>query len=181
MEFLDENKQPPRSAPQHDQVRWIPPSEQNYKGNFDAALFDDSGCAGVGVVFRDHRSQVIASLSQKIRLVRTVELAEALATRCAVQFAKELNLFYMEIEGDCSRTISALSVSRRCNTLFGHVTDECRSLGASLRFCKFIHVRREENRIAHVLARRIILSADIDVWIESLPSYLDYVFQSDLV
>lgn len=47
LEFLDANKKPPWSTPRHDQVRWIPPSEQNYKGNFDAALFDDSGCAGV--------------------------------------------------------------------------------------------------------------------------------------
>jgi len=41
LEFLDANKQPPRSAPRHDQVCWIPPSEQNYKGNFVAALYDD--------------------------------------------------------------------------------------------------------------------------------------------
>ena len=63
LEFSDANKQPPRSAPRHDQVCWIPPSEQNYKGNFDAALYDDLSCIGVGVVFRDRRGQVITALS----------------------------------------------------------------------------------------------------------------------
>ena len=77
--------------------------------------------------------------------------------------------------------ISVLSVSRRCNTLFGHMIDECRSLGTSLRFCKFIHVRRKGNRLAHALVKRAILSVDIDVWIEFLSSDLDDVFQSNLV
>lgn len=90
-----------------------------------------------------------------------MELVEALAAHRAVQFAKELSLFYVEIEGDCSRVISVLSVSRRCNTLFGHVIDERRSLGTSLRFCKFIHVRREGNRLTHALVKRAVLSVDI--------------------
>ena len=59
--------------------------------------------------------------------------------------------------------------------------DESRSLGASLQYCKFQHVRREGNRLAHTLARRAVLFADTDVWVESLPSDLDIVFQSDLV
>ena len=63
---------------------------------------------------------------------------------------------------------------------FGHITDECKRLGAAFRFCKFKHIRREGNRLAHSLARRAILFADTDVWVESLPSDLDVVFQSDL-
>ena len=132
------------------------------------------------MVFRDHTSQVIAALSQKIPLVQSVELAEALAARRAVGFALELSLFSVELEGDCSRVISALNASKRCNTLFGHATDVCRRVSASLRLCKFQHVRWEGNRLAHTLARRAVLSVDTDVWIKSLPNDLDDVFQSDL-
>ena len=60
------------------------------------------------------------------------------------------------------------------------MTNECRRVSASLRFCKFQHVRREGNRLAHALARKAILSANTDVWVESLPSDLDDVFQLDL-
>ena len=49
-----------------------------------------------------------------------------------------------------------------------------------MRFCKFQHVKREGNRLAHALVRRAVLSADTDVWVESLPSNLEDVFQSDL-
>ena len=69
---------------------------------------------------------------------------------------------------------------KSCNTLFGHVTDECRRASTSMRFCKFQHVKREGNRLAHALVRRAVLSADTDVWVESLPSDLEDVFQSDL-
>ena len=131
------------------------------------------------MVFRDHTSQVIAALSQKIPLVQTVELAEALATKRAVGFALELSLFSVELEGDCARVISALNALKSCNTLFGHVTDDCKRVSTSLRFCKFQHVRREGNRLAYDLARRAV-SADTDVWVESLPIDLEDVFQSDL-
>ena len=138
-------------------------AEQHYKGNFDTAFFDASGCAGIGVVFRDHTSQVIAALSQKIPLVQPVELAEALAARRAVGFALELSIFSVELEGDYSRVISTLNASKSCNTLFGHVTDVCRGVSASLRLCKFQHVRWEGNRLAHTLARRAVSSVDTDV------------------
>ena len=96
-------------------------------------------------------------------------------------FAKELSFFNVKIEGDWSWVIKALIDSRRCSTLFGHVIDESRSFGTTLQYCKFQHVRRVGNILAHTLARRAVLSANTDVWVESLPSDLDIVFQSDLV
>ena len=68
----------------------------------------------------------------------------------------------------------------RSSTFFGHITDECKRLGVALQFCEFKHIRWEGNRLAHSLARRAILFADMNVWVESIPSDLDVVFQSDL-
>ena len=45
--------------------------------------------------------------------------------------------------------------------------------------CQFFHVRRGGNKLAHELARRAVLSADTDVWVEDLPDDLDAVFRSD--
>ena len=92
-----------------------------------------------------------------------MELVEAMAARQALLFAKELSLFDVEIEGDCSRVLTALNKARSCSTLFVHVIDECKSLGASLRSCKFSHVRREGNRLAYALVRRAVISTDTDV------------------
>ena len=46
--------------------------------------------------------------------------------------------------------------------------------------CSFKHIKRDENKLAHVLARRAILTADTDVWLENLPPNLDDVFHYDL-
>ena len=50
---------------------------------------------------RDYEGNVIAALSQRVELVQSVEMAEALAARKAVVFARELSFFEVIIEGDC--------------------------------------------------------------------------------
>ena len=45
-------------------VCWSRPSEGFYKVNFDAALFESSGCAGIGVAIWDSDGEIIAALSQ---------------------------------------------------------------------------------------------------------------------
>ncbi|KAK9999046.1 hypothetical protein SO802_018649 [Lithocarpus litseifolius] len=179
-EFWDANNQGQHRSMRRPPVRWSPPPAGTYKANFDAAIFEELQCVGLGVVFRDHSGQVIAALSQRIGLSRTVELAEALAARRAVEFARELSLFDVILEGDCLRVVQALNASGGCNTLYGHVVNETKRLGADLRHCSYQHVCREGNKLAHCLARRAVSSADIDVWVEDLPEDLDVVLQSDL-
>ena len=73
-------------------VRWCPPQVGFFKANFDAAIFDSSG-SGIGVAIHDHSGQIITTLSQKIRMPHSMDLAEALACSCAILFAQELSLF----------------------------------------------------------------------------------------
>ena len=63
IEFFDTNKQEARSRVQSPPVRWVPPEGHSYKVNYDAAIFDLLGYAGLGVVIRDCIGHVIASLS----------------------------------------------------------------------------------------------------------------------
>jgi len=66
MDFFNANHQPSQVSSRRAQVSWSLPMKLVYKGNFDAAFFDTTGCTGVGVVFRNFQGQVIAALSQKI-------------------------------------------------------------------------------------------------------------------
>ena len=43
--------------------------------------------------------------------------------------------------------------------------------------CSFKYVKRDENKLAHALARRVVLATDTDMWLEILP---DDVFHCDL-
>ena len=110
-----------------------------------------------------------------------MEHVEALAARRAVILVKELMLFQVCFEGDCQQVIQAINAPGACHTLFGHIIEEIRCFSSSLVSCSFIHVRREGNKLAHAFARRAVLSADTNVWVEELPNDLDDLFHSDLV
>uniref|UniRef100_A0A7N2LNL5 RNase H type-1 domain-containing protein n=1 Tax=Quercus lobata TaxID=97700 RepID=A0A7N2LNL5_QUELO len=179
-EFFEVQKQALKLDINHPPVKWTPPPETVYKANFDAALFEHLGLAGLGVVFQDSGGNIIAALSQKIKLPQTVELVEALVARRAVTLAAKLSVFKVMVEGDCMRVVQALNGHGRCLTMFGHVVEETRRLGSCLEFCSFHHVKREGNKLAHSLARRAVLFVDMDVWVEELPEDLDVVFQGDL-
>ena len=105
-------------------MRWSPLPEVCFKENFDASLFNGTNSVGIGVVVRDHLGCVIATLSQQVNSIHSVDIAEALAARQAVVLARELSLFNMIFEGDCLRVIQALQCSGRCKTLFGHIIEE---------------------------------------------------------
>nr|XP_023921584.1 uncharacterized protein LOC112033036 [Quercus suber] len=116
-EFWEVHKQEARTLAHRTPVRWYPPPNTCFKGNFDAALFDGLDCAGIGVVLRDSSGNVIAALSQWIDHTSSVELAEALAARRAVVLARELSLFDVIFEGDCLRIVQALKNTGLCKTL----------------------------------------------------------------
>ncbi|XP_050253654.1 uncharacterized protein LOC126699730 [Quercus robur] len=124
-------------------VRWSPPPEDHFKINFDAAYFEDSGLASIGVACRDHSGQAIAALCQNLGKVQSAEMAEALAARRAMIFAREMSLFDIIVEGDCLTVIQALLHVSPCPLLFGHIIDETKRLGGVLRSCMFQHVRRD--------------------------------------
>lgn len=107
-------------------------------------------------------------------------MAEALAARRALTFARKLSLFNIIIESDCLHVIQALKRTGHCHTVFGHIIDETKRLGRMLREWMFQHVRREGNRLAHSLVKKSVLSTDTEIWVEALPEDVDDVFQSDL-
>ena len=57
-----------------------------------------------------------------------------------MELARELSLFYVILEGDCLWVVQALNASGSCNTLYGHIVNETKRLGAVLRHCSFQHV-----------------------------------------
>ena len=54
--------------------------------------------------------------------------------------------------------------------------EDTRWLGESLQYCQFLHVSHDGNRLAYALVRRAVSTANIDLWVEKLPSDLDVVF-----
>ena len=105
----------------------------------------------------------------------SVDLVEALAVRRAINFAKELSIHQMVIEGDSLRAIQAINEARPIRTMYGRVVNDIIFLPSSMS-CSFLHVKRKGNSLAHALARRAVSSANLNVWLENLPRDLDDIF-----
>ena len=99
---------------------------------------------------------------------------EALAAQRALIFAQEISIFKAEVEGDSLKVIQALNNPKPNRTQMGHIICDIQRLGT------FNHTCRGDNRLAHSLAKRAVLAANTDVWLEELPQDLVDVFQFDL-
>ncbi|XP_050280472.1 uncharacterized protein LOC126721479 [Quercus robur] len=179
-EYWDVQDNPSRTSVQRPRQKWSPPELGVYKLNFDGAIFESSARAGLGVVVRDAEGMIIAALSQNIKLPSSVDLVEALAARRAILFAQELCLGQVMVEGDSLRVITAINNPQKNRTQWGHVVEDIKKASSWFQTCSFGHIYREGNSLAHSLAKRAVLSADLDVWLEDLPQDLIDVFQSDL-
>lgn len=84
--------------------KWESPAGLSYKVNFDVAIFADINASGVGVVVRNDKVEVMASLSAKGPPVQDSEEAEALACQKVMEFAVDVGFTELVLEGN-NRTI----------------------------------------------------------------------------
>lgn len=54
--------------------RWIPPTEGEFKTNFDGAMFEENNNAGIGIIVRNSHGEVMAALFEKIPKPPLVEI-----------------------------------------------------------------------------------------------------------
>ncbi|XP_075659055.1 uncharacterized protein LOC142628913 [Castanea sativa] len=123
-----------------------PPDPNYLKVNFDGAVFREDNMARVGVIIRDENGQIIASMAEKVPLPNSVAALEAVVAVKAFNFAAELGISSVVVEGDSEIVIKALlneDISFACH---GHLVEEAKLLSALFSFCSFSHVRRQANR-----------------------------------
>ena len=163
------------------QPKWKPPADGSYKANFDGAIFAETSEAGIGVIIRNDQGAVMASLSQRIPYPHSVEAVEAYAARSATQFAIDLGFRDMIFEGDSFKIITALQHHSPCNTQYGHLITDTKTIAQAFISCHYVHVKRDGNRAAHSLAKRARHCEPFQVWMESVPPDLQHVILSDFL
>lgn len=91
------------------------------KVNFDGAMFNERDEAGIGVIIRNSRGEVMVTLSEKIQKPSSVEILEQLAAKRAVRFSLETSFNKSIIEGDSESVIRSLMHGGYENSLGGHL------------------------------------------------------------
>ena len=87
----------------------------------------------------------------------------ALAVRRAVEFALEIGVNKIVLEGDSEIVYKNLKNNGLSLALHGHLIQDVKALFPLFSSIYFIHVSRAGNKAAHSLARRAILSRNLNV------------------
>ena len=111
---------------------WVALSDPTYKLNFDAAIFKELNCSGVGAIIRNRKGEVMAAMSAKGPPVEDSEEAKLLACRRAVEFAIDAGFSELVIEGD-NIAMTSLSHGGPNMSRLGHVVHDIQWLATGLR------------------------------------------------
>ena len=143
-------------------------------------MFNESEEAGIGVVIRNCKGELMAALSEKIQKPQSVVALEMLAARRAALFASECGFQQLSFEGDSKLVIKALRQGEMQHSSVGHILKDTMSYVSSFQSCSFSHVGRQDNTVAHALAQRARLSFPIVLWMESVPLDIMSFVMSDI-
>ena len=160
-------------------TKWIPPRVGMYKANYDGCIFAESEEAGIGIIVRDGKRDVIAASAEKIPYPGSVEVLEALVAKRAAKFVVELGLSVAEFEGDSKVVWRALKAADGAHSAIGVIIKDTMSIVGLLRTFSFSHTRQQGNCAAHALAKRAIVSFSLLVWMEHVPTDISHVVISD--
>ncbi|GMI84947.1 hypothetical protein HRI_002164000 [Hibiscus trionum] len=159
--------------------QWTAPHGNLIKANFDAAYCVQSKVSVSGVICRDNAGLIMRACTIKHQHVANVFLAEALACRDAVNFAKDLGLTRAIFEGDSLTIINKLNSSSADLSPLRVVIEDIKSAIGDLHEATFCHIRREGNMAAHTLAQHGRGSDTPAFWIEEAPVATTLIVERD--
>ncbi|XP_028102984.1 uncharacterized protein LOC114302187 [Camellia sinensis] len=87
---------------------WSPLEGGFVKVKFDGATFKTQQSCGVGVLIRDQHREPITALSEQIPTWMAADCIEAIAAVKALEFAAELGLTNIHLEGDSLTVVKAI-------------------------------------------------------------------------
>ncbi|KAK9998084.1 hypothetical protein SO802_017687 [Lithocarpus litseifolius] len=101
--------------------KWNPPPLNSYKTNFDGAMFNELSEAGIGVVIRNCKGEIMVALSEKIQKPQSVVVLKMLAARKAALFARECGIQQSSFEGDSEFVINSLRYGELLHSYIGYL------------------------------------------------------------
>jgi len=123
---------------------------------------------------------VIASLAQLLNQAFKVVEIEALAVACALEFAADIRLDNVIVEGDSLVMTQALKTKVVGLAAYGLLIRDAFSLARNFSEVSYSHIKREGNKVAHGLAKLAVNLAKCVIWMEEVPPTIYHLVQVDL-
>ncbi|GMN69310.1 hypothetical protein TIFTF001_038372 [Ficus carica] len=123
----------------------------------------------VGATIRDEKGSILGVVVKSVERSFSPFLAECLALREGLSFAKEIDCVNLEVETDAINAVSAV-VENRELSMKSPILEDVKQLLAQLRGTGIHHVCRSANLVAHLLTRFGFNSNCTNVWISETPT-----------
>jgi hypothetical protein len=131
------------------------------------------------LIARDSRGFCLAARSLSINTHTDATTAEALAAIHAIMFCKELGYANLIFEGDALQIIKAIGEEGPCLSSFGHLIECIRNELRDFECASFIHVMREANGEAHMLAQLATTHVTLSTWFGDVPPSVGDIVRRD--
>ena len=157
---------------QRNEKAWTPPHVGFFKINVDGAVPSVDGHSEMGVIIRDWERKVVAAQCLPLSGRMAVEETEAIAMEQGMILAKNLGLEKTIFEGDSLQTIQAIE-AKEVRSVAGHIVRSCLQNLPSFQEARVRHISRDDNKITHELAQLAKQSAEEQVWISTIPVWIE--------
>ena len=121
----------------------------------------------------------MASMSQIIPLPLIVVELETLAAIKALEFATDLGLAPVVLEGDLEILTNALMDASLSLASFGLLIQDIKAYAEFFQYISFSHVRKG-NIVAHILLRHACHVTGFSVWMKDVSSHTFVAYQANL-
>ncbi|XP_042954639.1 uncharacterized protein LOC122291053 [Carya illinoinensis] len=145
---------------------WIPPPAGVYKVNWDAAIKEEASKVGIGIVIRDFEGRVVASRSLQKFMFTDAFTAETQGALQAVCFAKDIGLRRIILQGDALNVVKSLKTDSSESHYSGVLLWDAKHILNQFDYWDVVHVKRQVNVAAHVLAKYGLSSDEDEVRLE---------------
>ena len=159
--------------------------------NYIDTMFQEEDRAGIGVIIRECQEKGLAHMVGIIPLPLIVIELETLAILKTLQFDADLSLEDVTLEGVSKIAMNTLNANSQSLESFGLLSRDVKrvaSLFHHIRFshvCRegllYSHIKRNNNAVAHSLAKNALCIQDFQVWMEDVPSHIGSILQLDVV
>lgn len=104
-------------------------------------------------MIRDAEGRVVAAQAKFFPYIIDPHSAEAVSAWYAVQLGREVGGESIILEGDSLEVVSALQRKDSNYQVFGHLLADIQAFFSHFISVEVVHVRRDANKAAHVLAK----------------------------
>lgn len=134
-------------------TRWVASDIGSLKINVDASVLDNADSFSVGMVIRNHQGTFIRGRTMKFNGRVQVLEAELVGILEAIRWSAEFQRHTITIESDSLCSVQAIKGRDQNQLEAGLLVDQCRDMLKSREWVSLSFVKKQANRVAHLLAR----------------------------